>query len=430
MVAPQKYRSVFTGQEIDQAVAAMRDSLKINLISNDFTGGTGKIASAELAKILRTDLDAVNTGANIKAKLLSIPDAKVLTDVQYARVAALGGTPSFRGVYTNPTTRDAALTAEVATYTGNEIAFLADDGFGDGISEFSRWDQGSASWKKVVLDSGQGTYPQVIAAASNVNLFSFRANRYSAMKCLVVVSNANGTQKQVLEGLITHIGKDTYISVHNEVGNVSNLFNLSSQYVYSSNLLTTQDFTDNLWASNAVGRVVTQNVGVAPDGSYTAAFINETATTDQHRIGYNLTTAGNTASGRRFSIYAKANGRTKCRGWSWGQASADKQIFTLTGAGSCTGTLNPIIQAVGNGWYRCSFNVPALQADTVAFGPTDATTTQVDNYAGTVGQGILVWGAKLEVGVTATDYIPPIVNVIVQTLSTNLTVSGRVIALI
>lgn len=229
MATPQKYISVFTGAEIDQAISEMRGALSASLIVNDFTtGGAGKIASAELAKILKQQVDANNLPANIKAQLLSVPNTKVLTDAEYARLNYLTSTTAFRGGFTNAASRAAALTSEYVGYTGNEVTFLVDDGSGDSLSEFSRWDIPSSSWKKIKLYNEGGTTPQVVATASTITLLTFRKDRYNTMKALVSVQNSGATSRQVQEVLITFIGADTYISVYNEVGNATNLFTLGS----------------------------------------------------------------------------------------------------------------------------------------------------------------------------------------------------------
>jgi hypothetical protein len=228
MATPQKYISVFTGQEIDQAIAEMRGALSASLIVNDFSGGTQKVASAELAKILKGMVDANNLPANIKTQLLSNANTHVLTDAEYSKINYLTRSTSFRGVFTNAAERTAALSSEYTGYTGNEVTFIQDDGSGDGLSEFSRWDTTTSSWAKIRLYNTGGTTPTTIVSAGPNNLFSFRKDRYNTMKVLVSVSNSVGSQRQIQEAIVTVIGSDTYISVYNEVGNVSNLYSLSS----------------------------------------------------------------------------------------------------------------------------------------------------------------------------------------------------------
>jgi len=227
-MATQKYISIYTGAEIDQAITEMRGALSASNIVNDFSGGTTKVASAELAKILKGMIDTNNQPSNIKTQLLSVPDTHVLTDAEYAALGHLGRATSFRGSYNNAAARDTALTSEYVSYVGNEVTFIYDDGSGDSLSEFSRWNPNTLRWEKIQLYNAAGTPPQTIATASAYTLFSYRQARYNTMKALVSVSSADGTQRQIQEALITYVGTDTYISVYNEVGNASNLFNLTT----------------------------------------------------------------------------------------------------------------------------------------------------------------------------------------------------------
>jgi hypothetical protein len=81
-----------------------------------------------------------------------------------------------------------------------------------------------------------------------------------------------------------------------------------------------------------------------------------------------------------------------------------------------TRMINPTITPVGNGWYRCS------AAQTVGgtsyglySGPANggiiAVAPSIDSYSGSSEHGdgvsgILIWGVQVEVGTTATNYIP------------------------
>jgi hypothetical protein len=227
-MATQIYRSVYTGAEIDQAIADMQGALSAQLIVNDFSGGTGKIASAELAKILNNSIIANDQPTHIRSQLTSIPDSHVLTDAEYSKFNFLTSSSGFRGRFVNSSARDTALSTEYPGYTGKEISFIDDDGSGDNLSELSRWDVSSGSWKKVQLYNAGGSVPVTIAAAGANNFLSFRFARYNTMKAMVQVSTADGTQRQVQEAMLTYIHGDVYISVYSEVGNNSGLFSLST----------------------------------------------------------------------------------------------------------------------------------------------------------------------------------------------------------
>lgn len=227
-MATQVYRSVYTGQEIDQAIADMRGALSVNLIVNDFSGGTGRIASAELAKTLNASIIANDQPTHIKSQLASIPDAHLLSDAEYAQIGYTDRTIAFRGVFATAAARDAAIGSEYAKYKGSELSFLQDDDSGDGLSEFSSWDAVAGVWRKVKLYNVGGTIPQTIATASATNFLSFRFARYNTMKVLVQASTLDGKQRQVQEAILTYINGDVYISVYSELGNNTGLFTLST----------------------------------------------------------------------------------------------------------------------------------------------------------------------------------------------------------
>lgn len=227
-MATQVYRSVYTGAEIDQAIADMQGALSAQLIVNDFSGGTGKVASAELAKILNNNIIANDQPEHIKSQLTSIADSHLLTDAEYSKFSFLERSSAFRGGFANAAARDTAISSEYAGYLGNEISFLQDDGSGDNLSEFSRWDSVAGAWRKIQLYNTGGSVPTTIATAGANNFLSFRFARYNTMKAMVQASTLDGTQRQVQEAVLTYVHGDVYISVYNELGNNTGLFSLST----------------------------------------------------------------------------------------------------------------------------------------------------------------------------------------------------------
>lgn len=164
---------------------------------------------------------------------------------------------------------------------------------------------------------------------------------------------------------------------------------------------SSENFSVAAWNFQAEGLTVTLNAALAPDGTLTANKLAETATTTLHCRGFSLSTSAGYE--RRFSFYAKAAERTFARAWSWAGGDTTQQTFDLVN-GTCTGSQNPKITSVGNGWYRCEFNIPAANSSTVVFGPSDGVQQGTGPYAGIEGSGIYAWGAQLEYGYTTTDY--------------------------
>ena len=177
-------------------------------------------------------------------------------------------------------------------------------------------------------------------------------------------------------------------------GTNATLIDSTGKLTYAPNNLATwsEDFSNAVWTSSSAGVTVATDATVAPNGTTTADKLAETATTDTHRRGFAISSLARAQY--VFSVYAKAAERTILRGWSFSGGDTNEQTFNLAN-GTCTGSLNPIITPVGNGWYRCSFTVPAANAGSVVFGPSDGTGG-TNAYPGVAGFGIFVWGAQLE----------------------------------
>ena len=177
-------------------------------------------------------------------------------------------------------------------------------------------------------------------------------------------------------------------------GTNATLIDSTGKLTYAPNNLATwsEDFSNAIWTSSSAGVTVATDATVAPNGTTTADKLAETATTDTHRRGFAISSLARAPY--VFSVYAKAAERTILRGWSFSGGDTNEQTFNLAN-GTCTGSLNPIITPVGNGWYRCSFTVPAANAGSVVFGPSDGTGG-TNAYPGVAGFGIFVWGAQLE----------------------------------
>ena len=167
-------------------------------------------------------------------------------------------------------------------------------------------------------------------------------------------------------------------------------------------LLRSEEFNDAYWIKS--GATISSNVTAAPNGFTTADKLVETATSGQHIVyAGSLGLASNIYTA---SVYAKAAERTELSIFIDTSVTRRTQYFNLsTGAlGASSGGITSAIQAVGNGWYRCSVTLNAAEsllnvAYTVSFSGSNS-------YLGDGTSGIYLWGAQLEQASTVGEYIP------------------------
>ena len=167
------------------------------------------------------------------------------------------------------------------------------------------------------------------------------------------------------------------------------------------NLLTrTEEFGDAVWTKGGV--TVSVNTDVAPDGTTTADRLIEDTSTGEHRTFQNaIFTSGLNYT---FSIYVKPLGRSLVQ-----LTSSSAVIWTATfdvTAGSVTNTVagTASISAAGNGWFRLSISDTSISTASSNLQVRLVDTGINTVYTGNGTSGILLWGAQLELGSTATAY--------------------------
>ena len=177
-------------------------------------------------------------------------------------------------------------------------------------------------------------------------------------------------------------------------------------------------YTDNiqavLWTTTASS--LKPNTTLAPDGTMTGTKLIEDTTTAIHYID-KLSSTGTVTAGTVYTIsaFVKAGERNRVRlvgVISTGAPTTGDAFFDLvtgTVVSTTNGVSDPRIEAVGNGWYRCSALV-TVQAGSSAMTPRAyyqlVSTGTTFNYAGDGASGLYVWGPQLEIGNSPTSYMP------------------------
>ena len=179
-----------------------------------------------------------------------------------------------------------------------------------------------------------------------------------------------------------------------------------------TNLLT---YSENLTLGfSQQNTTVTSDATTAPDGTTTADLSVPTATSASHasfRTGITFAVSTSYA----LSVFVKPSGYTNFQlaftsGFNNTNAWAN---FVLVGGGSLgfTGTSGTAaIQALRDGWYRCSLVAPSGASATTG-GPAvlvlDSNRNSRDpSFAGDGTSGAFLWGAQLEQSSTVGEYVP------------------------
>jgi hypothetical protein len=167
-------------------------------------------------------------------------------------------------------------------------------------------------------------------------------------------------------------------------------------HLTSNLLLRSEEFDNASWTKSDV--TVSANQTYGADGTVTADFINEAATTSLHYVEQTPTLDNNTSY--RYSIFVRPSAR------SWIRLAAGRKdgtaasaFFSLSGdgaVGTTSGSPTTMIRQAGRNLYYLAIETNVLAGVSATnYNIALATADNTPSYLGVVGSGAFFWGAQV-----------------------------------
>ena len=165
-------------------------------------------------------------------------------------------------------------------------------------------------------------------------------------------------------------------------------------------LLQSEDFSASANWTNTNAVVITPNSTVGPFG-FSGADLIVTSTTSPSLIGQSVSTTITGTGVLVGSVYAKAGTSTQFTLNCYYNGDTEYNATFNLSNGTVSGTGSPVIESVGNGWYRCYMTVPAR----VNAGVAALLRIWPEIRPNATGIGCYFWGAQLRTSQANNAYV-------------------------
>lgn len=219
-----KYRSRFTGAEIDTLLASISNKIDSSIIINDFSGGTTKVASAELAKILYADFQSLSNPNYLLSIIETIPDFNVFTTAEKTKLDGMSG--EFKGVFQTTTDRDNNLVT--TSYVGGECCIIVD--VANSLGEIEEWVVGYG-WTRIELYN-LGNLTTVTMSSTTATVYTYSTLIDSTAKMILTAQKVIGAVNNIqsIELLVCSNGTDVFYTTYGNIGNNNSLVTINVSY--------------------------------------------------------------------------------------------------------------------------------------------------------------------------------------------------------
>lgn len=277
---------------------------------------------------------------------------------------------------------------------------------------------GSILWRRTLSTAGWTVSGESVAvdSSSNVYVAGVRRQNVSPLAEYGIIAKYNSSGTLQWQRQLRHLASNGKVTINGiALGGREDLVVTGSITAEIGSLGS--NFSSG-WTANAV--TIAANAATAPDGSLTATAINETTATDEHRLR-RVITGLSANSVYTFSIYVKNLSGRDCEIRILDSNNTANGFFakyllttgtisgggaTLLGTASSSATATVATEA--NGWHRVTLsgNTGSVLASSAIIVDVFVSNSAAGSasYAGSTSQGILVWGAQLDIGATASAY--------------------------